>query len=343
MFIPADKRRFATLLITTVAGVSICVTGSVRAQPREPTPEEIQARAFGQSDPSAPAAGDNGAPFDGEAYQQTGYPEQGVDQPVPYGQQGPYGQDAEAVPLVPPNAEGAPYASADGQYCYVGGHPVDTRVVPGLSWDGTPGQHMRPYPPVDTRLFALHEGCYHFIGDPRDFGYSGQTYGYYGAHPVLDTYGGGWCFMMGGHAHLWAPWSQSFAVVGPWYYWRGTYDPFFWTYWPYYSIYYRSYYPHYYGGGRFYRGGGYRVAPAIHVAGRQVWRSSAPSRVMPAVRGTPTTQMYRTAPLTAPSRPYAPASASRPSFSPPGRSLGPPSSHGGGGFGSHGGVRGGRR
>ena len=150
-----------------------------------------------------------------------------------------------------------------GGYCYVGPHPVDTRVVPGPAFEDVQGQNVRPYPPVDLRLFSYHQGCYYFIGDPRDFGYGGQAYSYYGAHPVLDVYGGGWCFMMGGHYHLWRPWSPYFTVVGPWYYWYGPYDPFFWSYWPYYWFYYRSYYPTYYAGGRFYRGGGYRAAPPI--------------------------------------------------------------------------------
>lgn len=183
---------------------------------------------------------------------------------------------AEGSPLIPPGVENAPYATAEGGYCYEGPHPADTRVVPGPSWDPTAGRHIRSYPPIDTRLFAYRDGCYYFTGDPRDFGYAGQTYAYYGAHPLLPTYGGGWCFMMGGHAHLWSPWSPYFTVVGPWYYWRGAYDPFFWSYWPYYSFYYRSYYPHYYGGGRFYRGGGYRVAPPIHRVPASAWRGAAP-------------------------------------------------------------------
>jgi hypothetical protein len=135
---------------------------------------------------------------------------------------------------------------------------------------------MHSYAPIDLRLFTFKDGCYYFIGDPRDFGYGGQTYSYYGAHPVLDAYGGGWCFMMGGHYHLWQPWSPYFTVVGPWNYWYGPYDPFFWAYWPYYSFYYRSYYPRYYAGGRFYRGG-VGVAPPIR-------RVPAPS----GWRGTPT-------------------------------------------------------
>ena len=80
-----------------------------------------------------------------------------------------------------------------------------------------------------------------------------------------------------GRAHpLVAPWSPYFTVVGPWYYWNGPYDPFFWSYWPYYSFFYRSYYPSYYAGGRFYRGGGYRAAPPITRVPATGWRGSPP-------------------------------------------------------------------
>ncbi len=205
-------------------------------------------------------------------------------------------QNPEGSSLIPPNVEGDPYAVPGGGYCYVGPHPVDTRVQPGYAWDPTEGQHIRAYPPVDMRLFSLADGCYYFTGDPRDFGYEGQTYPYYGAHPILAEYGGGWCFMMGGHSHLWRPWSPYFTVVGSWNYWQGPYDPFFWAYWPYFSFYYRSYYPHYYGGGRFYRGGGYRVAPPIRSVPASAWRGAGPGRAAPVVRGAPPTQMYRSAP-----------------------------------------------
>ena len=84
--------------------------------------------------------------------------------------------------------------------------------------------HTHDYAPFDLRLFAFREGCYYFVGDPRDFGYTGQTYSYYGAHPIHDHYGGGWCFMVGGHYHWWRPWSPYFTVVGPWYYWYGPYS-----------------------------------------------------------------------------------------------------------------------
>jgi len=123
------------------------------------------------------------------------------------------------------------------------------------------GQNIRPYAPVELRLFSFRDGCYYFIGDPTDFGYAGNTFSYYGAHPILATYGGGWCFMIGPHRHFWRPWSPLFVTVGPWFYWEGPFDPFFWTYWPYYHFYYRSHYPHYYARGAFFRG--HAVAPRI--------------------------------------------------------------------------------
>ncbi|HEY0711455.1 MAG TPA: hypothetical protein VGF45_02200, partial [Polyangia bacterium] len=173
---------------------------------------------------------------------------------------------AEMAP-VPPHVEGAPVAAPAAatsaataaattvNYCFEGPHPTDPAVGGGVTWEATQGRHLHPYPPIDLRLFALRDGCYFFIGDPADFGYRGRTYSYYGAHPVAVTHGGGWCFMIGGHAHLWGPWSPMFVTAGPWFYWHGPYDPFFWSYWPYYAVYYRHHYPRYYGGGRFGRGG----------------------------------------------------------------------------------------
>jgi hypothetical protein len=148
---------------------------------------------------------------------------------------------------------------------------------------------MHNYAPFDLRLFAFRNGCYYFIGDPRDFGYNGQTYSYYGAHPILDAYGGGWCFMIGPHSHWWRPWSPYFTVVGPWNYWYGPYDPFFWAYWPYYSFFYRAYYPSYYAGGRFYTT--WRSAPPITRVPTTGWRGAPPGSAGAAAtngwRGTP--------------------------------------------------------
>jgi hypothetical protein len=192
-------------------------------------------------------------------------------------EESPYGPPPGAS--VPPNVEQPPMAAAGGGgYCYGGPHPVDTRVAPGPAWDESQGTHLHPYPPFDLRLFVLRDNCYYFIGDPTDFGYRGQTYSYYGAHPIHDHYGGGWCFLIGGHAHWWRPWSPYFTIAGPWYYWYGPYDPFFHSYWPYYAVYYRSYYPRYYGGGRWHRGSprGRAVAPPVGPV-----RGGSPARATP--------------------------------------------------------------
>jgi len=275
-----SRSRFVLLSSASAATFWLVMLSATSARAQQapaaasPPPGDFQEYPPPSADQAAydpAAAGDPGQ----DAYQE-GAP------PADYADQG-----NDSAPLIPPNVEAPAYAASDGNYCYVGPHPVDTRVMPGGSWDGTQGQHMRPYPPIDTRLFAYRDGCYYFTGDPRDFGYGGQTYAYYGAHPILDGYGGGWCFMMGPHTHIWAPWSPQFTVVGSWYYWHGPFDPFFWTYWPYYSLYYRSYYPSYYGGGRFYRGGGWRVAPAIRPMQVQAWRGNALHGAAPVYRGGP--------------------------------------------------------
>jgi len=185
---------------------------------------------------------------------------------------GPYGP-----PPIPPDVEVQPMAGPGGAFCYNGPHPVDTRVAAGPAWDGTLGPHTHFYAPFDLRLFRLEGNCYSFVGDPQDFGYQGQVYSYYGAHPIQADYGGGWCFMVGGHHHWWQPWSTNFVVVNSWYYWNGPYDRVFWNYWPYYSYYYQSYYPHYYGGGRFTRRRDFHVAPRIdHVPAHYArgWRAA---------------------------------------------------------------------
>jgi hypothetical protein len=294
-------------------------------------------------------------------------------QQVPPPEYGPPPRNAGETDLVPPpippNVEGAAFSVPGGGYCYFGPHPVDTRVSAGEPWDDTPGAHMHAYPPLDLRLFELKDGCYYFVGDPRDFGYVGPTFSYYGAHPILDEYGGGWCFMIGPHAHLWRPWSPNFALVGSWYYWEGGYDPFFWAYWPYYSFYYRTYYPNYYVGGRFHHGGNavappiYRVPPPSHVVaspavGSSPWRSQPSAHPANGWRGQPSeprpnmgvaapSPTYRAAmpaapaapfqpsvpaPAMAPARPAAPAPAVAPArpAAPAARSVGGGSSRGSG-------------
>jgi hypothetical protein len=195
----------------------------------------------------------------------------------------PYGP-----PPIPPDVEAQAVAGPGNAFCYSGPHPVDTRVASGPAWDETQGPHTHFYAPFDLRLFRLDGSCYSFIGDPQDFGYQGQVYSYYGAHPIHGDYGGGWCFMVGGHHHWWHPWSTSFVIVNSWYYWNGPYDRVFWNYWPYYSYYYQSYYPHYYGGGRFTRRRDFHVAPRInHIPDHYArgWRSQPGGTGVPAGRG----------------------------------------------------------
>jgi len=336
MFVDGNRRFAVRMAIGAGILLTACVSTARAQLPLEQAVDQAgQDQGFQQPGQQGfPAPSDPTDPSQGYA---------GAGAFPPYGQPDEQTQESDGsygATLIPPSVEGEPYAAEAGGYCYVGPHPVDTRVMPGPSWDDTPGQHLRPYPPIDTRLFALRDGCYYFTGDPRDFGYGGQSYSYYGAHPILDIYGGGWCFMMGGHSHLWAPWSPYFTVVGSWNYWYGPYDPYFWAFWPYYSFYYRSYYPNYYRGGRFYRNGGYRTAPPIHSVPASAYRGAAP------VRGTPPAQMYRSSPLTAPARGTPPAQmyrgspptapAARPPFAPsPAPRPVLPSRVGG--FGSHGG------
>lgn len=282
------QRGFGCLAIAAGVLALVCAEGRASAQSQTfpPPPPADQAGEL-----QASAANANGQDFDPEG--------------PTLGAAGP----ADQLP-VPPGVEGAPYPSSYGGYCYVGPHPADPRVSPGETWDPTEGRHVRSYPPVDLRLFAYEDGCYYFIADPHDFGYGGPTYSYYGAHPILATYGGGWCFMIGGHAHVWAPWSSQLAVVGPWYTWHGVYDPFFWTYWPYYSAYYRAYYPRYYGRGQFYRSGGYRTAPPLGhgYAASPTWTASAGSVGVAPIRQVRPTSGTTTLPATA--APVRPASAS---------------------------------
>lgn len=231
-------------------------------------------------------------------------------------------------PPIPPYVVEAPIQMQGGGYCFDGAHPLDARVSNGATWDATPGRHIHPFPPFDLRLFNQRNGCYYFIGDPNDFGHMGQTYRYYGAHPIHEMYGGGWCFMIGGHHHLWRPWSTAFVTVGPWYYWEGPYDPVFWTYWPYYHFYYRSHYPRYYSGGVFSRAR--IVAPRItHVpppprTGIGGWhgpRSGGYDRAAP-IRSAP--PGYQRAPIVPPRGPANRALPAAPrSFSPP-RTIAPP-------------------
>ncbi len=202
---------------------------------------------------------------------------------------------------VPPHAEGPPVRLPNGGFCFDGPHPADTSAAAGPPWDNAPGRHTHFYPPVDARLFVLRNDCYHFIGDPHDFGFDGETQAYYGTHPVP---GGGWCYMVGGHQHSFSPFSPQFVMVGPWNHWQGEYDTTFWAQWPYYSAFYKDLYPRFYGGRQWAKER--KVAPPLP-PGTWTNRPAAVPRVpdVAASQPAPSKPPLRAAPSAAPSGPGA--------------------------------------
>ena len=141
--------RLVVVALTSVATISFVggATGEARAQEAgepgaQPGPEGYDPGAPPQQlDAPYPAQAPEGAPpqADGSDYAPQDDPNAGA-------------------PLIPPNVEGPAYPASDGNYCYVGPHPVDTRVVPGDSWDNTQGQHsapMRPSTPVCSRFATV--------------------------------------------------------------------------------------------------------------------------------------------------------------------------------------------
>lgn len=170
----------------------------------------------------------------------------------------PHGLRKAVAAPIPPQVEATAIQVPGGGYCYSGPHPNDAQAAAGPTWDNAPGRHLHFYPPFDLRLFVLQKDCYQFVGDPSDFGFDGATQAYYGAHPLPN---GGWCYMVGGHQHAFAPFSPQFVVVGPWLHWRGEFDQTFWSHWPYYSVFFKDLYPQFYGGGQWLKSG--RPAPRL--------------------------------------------------------------------------------
>ena len=163
----------------------------------------------------------------------------------------------------------APPRTPPGRYRYCTPHPIPNEV--GGGWDATQGAHERDYPPLDPYLFIERDGCFYFVGDPRDFGYQGETYAYYGSHPVAYDHGGGFCFHVGTHFHLWGPFGPYFMLSDGWWGWAGPLPAWYWWYYPYYHRYWTGYYPRYYGGGRYHH-------PPPRAGGGIVARPSTPPR-----------------------------------------------------------------
>jgi len=129
-------------------------------------------------------------------------------------------------------------AGQEGAFWYYGPHPD-----PYGGWDPTEGAHAHDYGPTDEYLYTQENGYYYFIGDPSDFGYTGDDlYGYYGVHPIALPYGGGYCYYPGYHHHWWQPFGGFFAITNGWYWYNGPFSPWFFLYRDRYDRYFHDFY-----------------------------------------------------------------------------------------------------
>ena len=161
--------------------------------------------------------------------------------------------DEAGMPPPDPNAYPPPQPEyAAQQYGYMGPHPVPYDAGQGFCYEQ--GPHFHEYPPFDQNLFREQGGWFYFVGDPADFGYSQQMWGYQGNHPIPAAYGGGYCFIDWPHRHWYPPPANlAFNFVGGYYAYNGPWDPWYWRWRPHYQAYYGGYYRHSYYGGRYWR------------------------------------------------------------------------------------------
>jgi hypothetical protein len=95
---------------------------------------------------------------------------------------------------------------------YVGVHPLPGSVLCEIE-----GPHLHfDVPEHASTLYRVHQGRYHFIGDPTSFGYEGPTFAFHGHHPIVivghvhETY----CNLEGPHHHLYKPPATTFVLRG---------------------------------------------------------------------------------------------------------------------------------
>ena len=161
--------------------------------------------------------------------------------------------DEAGMPPPDPNAYPPPqpgYAAA--QYGYMGPHPIPYDAGQGFCYEQ--GAHFHEYAPFDQNLFREQGGWFYFVGDPADFGYAQQMWGYQGNHPIPAGYGGGYCFIDWPHRHYYPPPPNlAFGFVGGYYVYNGPWDPWYWRWRPQYAAYYGGYYRHSYYGGVYWR------------------------------------------------------------------------------------------
>jgi hypothetical protein len=156
--------------------------------------------------------------------------------------------DGQGMPPADPNA----YAQEAPQYGFMGPHPIPYEAGQGFCYQQ--GAHFHEYGPFDQNLFRESNGWFYFVGDPGDFGYAQQLWGYRGHHPIPGAYGGGYCFMDWPHRHNYAPAAGlAFNFVGGYYVYGGPFDPWYWKWRPHYTSYYNDYYRRSYYGGVYWR------------------------------------------------------------------------------------------
>jgi hypothetical protein len=162
--------------------------------------------------------------------------------------------DGQGMPPPDPNAypqEEQPVAQV-AQYGYMGPHPIPYEAGQGYCYQQ--GAHFHEYAPFDQNLFREQGGWFYFVGDPADFGYAQQLWGYQGNHPIPAAYGGGYCFIDWPHRHHYPPAAgMQFNFVGGYYVYGGPWDPWYWRMRPHYASYYSGYYRHSYYGGIYWR------------------------------------------------------------------------------------------
>jgi len=150
----------------------------------------------------------------------------------------------------PPALPAAP--DEQQQWRYNGPHAVNAQY--GTGFCNLRGVHMHPYPPFDDHLFQEQDGGYNFLGDPADFGYTGDDLFWYNAvHPIAIGWGIGWCFMTWAHHHFYRPWGPYFSACGPYSCYTGPFDAYYWRWRAYWTPYWGAYYPRYYRGGLYAR------------------------------------------------------------------------------------------
>lgn len=113
---------------------------------------------------------------------------------------------------------------------YAAMHPLSPKAGEGFCYIDAP--HVHDHGPWDKRLYRLVDDEYLFVGDPVPFRYEGETYSYYGPHPIIQVnitlVAPIYCYLDGPHYHAAEPpRSAQFENVGGAYWYVGTFEPAF--------------------------------------------------------------------------------------------------------------------